>query len=136
MGAYHIGSMEQQYELTARYANLRKQFGQKIISFQSVSNKLVDMKIRIETAKLMLYKVCWNYDNNRGNLAEASMLKLLTSESKLKNSLSAVQIFGAYGYIKESEVEKQLRDSIAATLYSGTSEIQKKIISDKIGSEH
>ena len=129
MGAYHIGAMEQQYELTVKYALLRKQFGQTIISFQQVSDKLVAMKMRIETAKLLLYKVCWNYDNNQADLSQAAMLKLLTSESKVKNSLSAVQIFGAYGYWTESDVDKQLRDSIAATLYSGTSEIQKHIIS-------
>ena len=133
MGAYHIGAMEQQYELTVKYALLRKQFGQTIISFQQVSDKLVAMKMRIETAKLLLYKVCWNYDNNQADLSQAAMLKLLTSESKVKNSLSAVQIFGAYGYLKESDVEKQLRDSIAATLYSGTSEIQKNIISERLG---
>jgi alkylation response protein AidB-like acyl-CoA dehydrogenase len=134
MGAYHIGAMEQQYELTTRYASLRRQFGQKIIEFPRVSDKIVDMKIRIETAKLMLYKVCWDYDNGRTDPADAAMLKLLTSESKVKNSLDAVQVFGAYGYIKESQVEKQLRDSIASTIYSGTSEIQRKIIADEIGS--
>jgi alkylation response protein AidB-like acyl-CoA dehydrogenase len=135
MGAYHVGAMEQQYELTAGYAGMRKQFGQKIIEFQNVSDRLVDMKLRIEAARLMLYRVCWNYDNNQADLSQAAMLKLLTSESRIRNSLSAVQIFGAYGYMKESPVEKQLRDSIASTLYSGTSEIQKKIITEKIRSE-
>jgi alkylation response protein AidB-like acyl-CoA dehydrogenase len=134
MAAYHIGSMKQQYEVVVEYASMRKQFGQKIIEFQDVGDKLVEMKLRIETATLLLYKVCWNYDNNQADLSDAALLKLLTSESKVKNSLSAVQIFGAYGYMKESLVEKQLRDSIASTLYSGTSEIQKKIISEKIRS--
>ncbi len=135
MGAYHIGAMEQQYETTVKYAGIHKQFGQKILKFQSVADKLVDMKMRLETAKLMLYKVCWNYDHDQADPADAAMLKLLTSEAKVKNSLEAVQIFGAYGYLKESPVEKQLRDSVAATIYSGTSEIQRKIIAEKIESE-
>ncbi len=133
MAAYHVGAMEQQYELTAKYASLRKQFGQKIIEFDRVSDRLVHMKTRIETAGLLLYKVCWNYDTGKIDMAQAAMLKLLASEAKVKNSLDAVQIFGAYGYIKESGVEKQLRDSIAATIYSGTSEIQRKIIAESLG---
>lgn len=133
MGAYHIGSMQQQYDLVLEYANQRKQFGQKIIRFQNIADKLIEMKMRIQLAELMLYKVCWNYDNNKTNLTEAAMLKLLTSEYKVKNSLDSVQIFGAYGYLKESQVEKQLRDSIASKIYSGTTEIQRKIISENMG---
>jgi alkylation response protein AidB-like acyl-CoA dehydrogenase len=61
------------------------------------------------------------------------MVKLYTSEARVKNSLDSLYIFGGYGYMKESLVEKQLRDSIAAKIYSGTSEIQKKIISESMG---
>ncbi|HEX2924824.1 MAG TPA: acyl-CoA dehydrogenase family protein [Ruminiclostridium sp.] len=132
MGAYHVGAMEQQYRTALEYAGLRKQFGQQIIKFSSISDKLVEMKMRIETSKLMLYKACWDYDNGNATLPQASMVKLLTSESKVKNSLDAAQIFGAYGYMKEYDVEKQLRDSIAARIYSGTSEIQRKIISESL----
>jgi hypothetical protein len=65
-------------------------------------------------------------------MVDASMLKLYTSEAKVKSSLDAVQIFGAYGYMKESLVEKQLRDSMSAKIYSGTSEIQKMIIAKSL----
>ncbi|MBN1698971.1 MAG: acyl-CoA/acyl-ACP dehydrogenase [Spirochaetales bacterium] len=136
MAAYHIGSMEQQYELTAGYASMRKQFGRSIIGFESVADRLVDMKMRIETARLLLYRVCWDYDRGKADLPDAAMVKLYASESKVANSMSASHIFGAYGYMKESRVEKQLRDSIAATVYSGTSEIQRRIISEKIRSEY
>lgn len=132
MSAYHVGSMEQQYQIAARHAGSRTQFGQKIKKFSGVSDKLVEMKMRIDAARLMLYHTCWKYDNNMADLPDASMLKLMASESKVNNSLYAMQIFGAYGYMKDSPVEKQLRDSIAATLYSGTSEMQKKIIGEKI----
>jgi alkylation response protein AidB-like acyl-CoA dehydrogenase len=133
MAAYHVGSMEQQFESAHRYASTRRQFGKRIIEFDRVSDRLISMKMRMETSRLLLYKSCWDYDNGRADAAEAAMLKLHASESKVKNSLDAVQIFGAYGYVKESEVEKQLRDSIASTIYSGTSEIQKKIIAEEMG---
>jgi alkylation response protein AidB-like acyl-CoA dehydrogenase len=132
MAAYHIGSMEQQYELCVKYAGMRGQFGKKIIRHERVSDRLVDMQMKIETSKLMLYKTAWDYDNGNANLSKAAMLKLIASEAKVKNSLDAVKIFGAYGYIKESDVEKQLRDSIAATIYSGTSDIQRKIIAENL----
>ncbi len=132
MAAYHLGAMQQQFDVALEYTGNRKQFGEKIIKFQSISNMLVDMKIRIEAAKLMIYQACWNYDNGKDIMTEASMVKLFTSEARVKNSMDSVQIFGGYGYMKESMVEKQLRDSIASKIYSGTSEIQKKIISERL----
>jgi L-prolyl-PCP dehydrogenase len=133
MAAYHAGAMERQFESAVRYASLRKQNGQKIVKFEAVANRLVDMKIRLETARLLLFKTCWDYDNGQSDPAGASLLKLLASESRVKNSLDAVGIFGAYGYMKESDVEKELRDSVAATIYSGTSDIQRKIIAGQLG---
>ncbi|MDP4181572.1 MAG: acyl-CoA dehydrogenase family protein [Bacillota bacterium] len=132
MSAYHLGAMEQQFNIALDYSKKRKQFNTRIKDFQSVSNKLVEMRANIETSKWLLYNVCWKYDTGKVDLADASMVKLVVSNAKVKNSLDAVQIFGAYGYMKEYLVEKQLRDSIAATIYSGTSEIQKKIISENL----
>ena len=63
---------------------------------------------------------------------KASMLKLAASEAKVRNSQTALQLFGAYGYLKESDVERQMRDSLAATIYSGTSEIQRKVIAEHL----
>jgi L-prolyl-PCP dehydrogenase len=64
----------------------------------------------------------------------ASMLKLHTAECKVQNSLDAVQLMGAYGYIRESAVERQMRDSLAAKIYSGTAEMQKMIMAEHLGS--
>jgi alkylation response protein AidB-like acyl-CoA dehydrogenase len=133
MAAYHIGAMELQFNTVFQYANDRKQFGQKLTQFQNIADQLVKMRLNIETAKLLLYQTCWKFDNDKIDISNASMLKLHTSESKVENSLHAVQIFGAYGYMKEYLVEKQLRDSIASKIYSGTSEIQKKLIIENIG---
>jgi L-prolyl-PCP dehydrogenase len=135
MAAYHVGAMEQQHELCVRYSSIRSQFGKKIIDYERVSDRLVNMKMRIEASKLLLYKTAWDSDNGNAGLADAAMLKLMSSESRVENSLDAVRIFGAYGYMKESDVEKQLRDSIAATIYSGTSDIQRKIIAEQMGAD-
>ncbi|MEN8906566.1 MAG: acyl-CoA dehydrogenase family protein [Clostridiales bacterium] len=132
MSAYHLGSMRQQYKIVLDYANKRKQFNNKIIKFDSVSEKLIDMKMRIELSELLLYKTCWKFDNDLLKKEDPSVCKLFISESKVKSSLEAVQIFGAYGYLKESMVEKQLRDSIASKMYSGTSEIHKRIIAESL----
>lgn len=132
MSAYHVGAMARQYEEALGYANLRRQYGKKIVSFEGVYNRLIDMKIRLYNSRLMLYKVCCDYDAGDNGMESASMLKLYTSESKVKNSLDALQIFGAYGYVKESSAEIQLRDSMAARIYSGTSEIQRLIIAESL----
>ncbi|AZS14177.1 acyl-CoA dehydrogenase family protein [Paenibacillus lutimineralis] len=133
VAAYHVGAMEQQYEEVYKYACERKQFGQRLLDFEGVYGKLVNMRLRLETSRLMLFKTCDDFDRGFQEMHRASMLKLHTSESKVQNSLEAVQIFGAYGYVKESAVEKQIRDSLAAKIYSGTSEMQKKIMLEGLG---
>lgn len=130
MSAYHIGSMAQQYQTVLDHANSRVQFGKKIVKHEKVADKLIDMKLRIEAARLILYETCWKYDHGACRMADASKIKLMASEAKVKNSIDAVQLSGAYGYMKENIVEKQLRDSMSATIYSGTSEMQKIIIGE------
>lgn len=131
--AYNIGAMEQQYEIVLEYANQRAQFGSKLIKFQTMADKLVEMRLKIELSNLLLYQTCWKFDNGKIDMSDASMLKLYVSESRVKNSLDAVHFFGAYGYLKDNIVEKQLRDAISCTTYSGTSEMQRKIIAERLG---
>ena len=132
MSAYHVGAMEQQYDEAVAYAREREQFGKKIIEFESIYSRLIEMKRNIETCDLMLMKTCWDFDNGDQRPGKAAMLKLHTSECKLQNSLNASHILGAYGYMKESVTEKQMRDSLAAGLYSGTCEMQRKIIAEEL----
>jgi hypothetical protein len=132
MAAYHIGAMEQQFAVVLNHAIQRRQFGKRIIDNQDIASRIVNMRLNIETAKLLLYKACSDHDAGHPDPAQASLLKYHAAEAKVKNSLDAVHIFGAYGYIKESIVEKQLRDSMAATIYSGTSEMQKRIITEDL----
>jgi alkylation response protein AidB-like acyl-CoA dehydrogenase len=123
-----LGGMERQLERCIEYAKERKQFGKPIGKYQSIANKIVDMKVRMETARLILYKVAWMKKNHGKATMEAAIAKLYLSESWIKSCLDAIQIHGGYGYTTEYELERDLRDSIGSTLYSGTSEIQRNII--------
>ena len=128
-----VGSMQRQLETCVEYARTRQQFGQPIGKFQSVSSKIADMYLRIEAAKLLIYRVAWLKQQEKSALAEAAAAKIFTSEAWIQSSLDAIQIHGAYGYMTESEIERDLRDSIAGKIYSGTSEIQRNIIANVLG---
>ena len=86
------------------------------------------MKLRYETARLMIYKVGWLMQQNKSADMDAAMTKLYVSESFVKSCLDAIQIYGGSGFMTELEFERELRDSVGSTLYSGTSEIQRNII--------
>ncbi len=128
-----LGGMERQLERCIKYSKERKQFGKAIGKNQSIANKIVDMKVRMETAKLILYKVAWMKKAHGKATMEAAIAKLYLGESWIQSCLDAVQIHGGYGYTTEYELERDLRDSVASTIYSGTSEIQKNIIARYLG---
>ena len=133
LSAAHIGTMERVLESCINYAKTRTQFGQTIGKFQSISNKIANMKMNIELGKLILYKAAWLKDKRKRATLETSIGKLFISDSLKSACLEAIQIHGGYGYMREYEIERDLRDSIASTIYSGTSEIQKNIISSLAG---
>lgn len=128
-----LGGMERQLEQCIKYSRERKQFDRPIGKFQSIANKIVDMKVRLDTSRLLLYKVAWTKQTQGKAAMDAAIAKLYLSESWIKSCLDAVQIHGGYGYTTEYEVERDLRDSVGSTLYSGTSEIQKNIIAKYLG---
>jgi alkylation response protein AidB-like acyl-CoA dehydrogenase len=133
--ASYLGSMERQLEACVRYAQERKQFGQAIGHFQSVANMMVDMKVRMETARLILYKAAWAKEHGSASQAGeiAAIAKLYLSDAWVKSCLDAVQVHGGYGFTTEYEVERDLRDSIGSRLYSGTSEVQRNLIARHLG---
>lgn len=128
-----IGSMERLLEQCTQYAKQRQQFKQPIGKFQLVANKLVDMKMRLETARSLLYKFGWLKQQGKSAFMEAAMAKLYISESWVQSCLDAIQIHGGYGYLTELELERELRDALGSRLYSGTSEIQYQIIAQFMG---
>ncbi|HUC26741.1 MAG TPA: acyl-CoA dehydrogenase family protein [Streptosporangiaceae bacterium] len=128
-----LGAMQRQLETCVGYAQARKQFGQAIGKFQSVAGKVADMYLRLEAARLLVYQAAWLAQQGKHAVAEAAAAKLFTSEAWVQSSLDAIQIHGAYGYMKEAGIERDLRDAVAGTIYSGTSEIQRVILSRMLG---
>lgn len=127
------GKIQRIFERCVEYAKTREQFGSAISTFQSVSNKIVEMRVDLELSRLILMKSAWLVDNGKPVNLLASISKLFTSEACKSACLEAVQLHGGMGYMVEIGLEKELRDSIAGTIYSGTSEIQKNIIAKFCG---
>lgn len=124
----HIGAMQRIMEKCNQYANERMQFGKSIKEYQAVSHKIADMKIRIEMAKLLMMKIAWLKDRGKSAFSEVSMFKVYVSENYIQTCKDAMQIFGAYGYTKEYGLEREMRDALACSVYSGTNEIQRNTI--------
>ena len=128
MIAASIGSQERVLEKTVRYAKDRVQFGKPIAHFQAIQHKLADMKMNLEIMRLLVYKSAWMKDNHKDDMAFAAVTKLAVSELGRQNMLHSLQIHGGYGYMREYEIERGVRDSMLGTIGAGTSEIQRMII--------
>ena len=131
--ASHLGAMQRIMETCVKYAKERKQFGEPIGKFPAIANKIADMDVRLETGRLVLYKAAWMKSQGRHPLREASIAKLYVAEACVKSCLDAIQLHGGYGYRTEYELERELRDAIAGTIYSGTSEVHRVIIANMQG---
>jgi alkylation response protein AidB-like acyl-CoA dehydrogenase len=128
-----VGTMERELEVCVEYARTRKQFGKPIGNFQLVAAKLADMKVRLETSRMMLYRAAWAHGRGEPNALEGAIAKLTISDAAVASALDAIQIHGGYGYMREYQVERHLRDNVASRLYSGTSEIQRLIVARHLG---
>lgn len=131
--ASQLGAMERQLEASVRYARERQQFGRPIAGFQSISNRLADMKLRLETARLLLYQVAWKKSLGQQAMMEAALLKLHLSESFVASSLDSLRVHGGNGYMAEYGIERDVRDALGGILYAGTSDIQRNIIAELMG---
>jgi len=128
-----IGTMERGLERSLAHARERQQFGQPIGKFQAISHRLVDMKLRLETARLLLYRLGWLLDQGRPAALDSALVKLHLGESFVSSSLDALQIHGGYGYMAEYGLEGDVRDALASRIYSGTSEIQRNVAARHMG---
>ncbi|HXV13920.1 MAG TPA: acyl-CoA dehydrogenase family protein [Candidatus Krumholzibacteria bacterium] len=128
-----VGTMRRLLETSIAYATSREQFGQPIGKFQMVQSKIVDMKLRLDTARAFLYQSAYQKSRGKSVYLEAAMAKLYISESWIECARHALQIHGGYGYTVEYKIERELRDALASTLFSGTSEIQRTIIASLMG---
>ena len=118
--ACHVGVMQRLLDDAVAYARERKQFGQTIGKYQAVSHRIVEMKVRLEASRLLVYKGAWALGRSRMAGLDASITKLFVSEALIESAQDAMRTLGGYGYMVEYDVERSLRDAMASVLYSGT----------------
>ena len=137
VGAQAVGIARAAYEYSLDYAKERQQFGRAIIENQGIAFKLADMKTHLDAARLLVWRAAWMAATRQPFTAgEGSMSKLFAGEAAVKITEEAIQILGGYGYVREYPVERWHRDSKIYTIFEGTSEIQRLIISRAISGVH
>lgn len=132
VGAVSVGLAQAALDCAVKYAKERKQFGQPIASFQMIQNMIADMAMRIEAARMLVYKACWMRDQGMEFSKEAAMAKCYAADTAMEVTTNAVQIMGGYGYSREYPVEKMMRDAKIMQIYEGTNQIQRLVIANKI----
>jgi len=115
-------------DMATRYAKERKAFGHPIAQFQAIQWMLADAKTELDAAALLTYRAAWLADQGKRHSEEASMAKLFSSEAATRACNSALQVHGGYGYVREFEVERHLRDAKLCEIGEGTSEVQRMVI--------
>jgi alkylation response protein AidB-like acyl-CoA dehydrogenase len=128
-----VGEMQHRLTRCVRYANSRRQFGSSIGSFQSVANKVADMKIRYELSRQWLYHVAERLISNQDVTSEVAIAKVFVSENALATSVDALHIHGGYGYIASNGLGAEVCNALAGPIYSGTNDIQRGRIAAMLG---
>ena len=129
IAAQGVGIAQACLDASAKYAEEREAFGQAIGKFQAIAFKIADMGTRLEAARMLMYRAAWLKDQRKPHSKEASMAKLFSSEMSNEAARQAVQIHGGAGYLEDFPVERYFRDARITTIYEGTSEIQRIVIS-------
>lgn len=129
----YVGAMQRQLDQAIEHAKSRRQFRRPIGSFQAISHKIANMRARLDSARLLLYRACWLLDQGVDATTEIAIAKLAVSEAAVQSGIDLIQIHGGYGYMTESGIESALRDAVPSTLFSGTSEIQRDLIAKGMG---
>ena len=138
IAAQGLGIAQGAYEAALKYSKARETFGKPIAARQSISNYLADMAVRIDAARLQVYKAAWakqeHYENGSSrHTLEASIAKLSAGDTAMWVSERAVQVLGGYGYTKDFPVERFFRDAKITQIYEGTQEVQRLVIAREIG---
>ncbi|MBU5466664.1 acyl-CoA dehydrogenase family protein [Virgibacillus sp. MSJ-26] len=133
IAALGLGIAQASLDKALSYAKERTQFGQSISKFQAIQFKLADMAMEVELARNMIYKAAWLKDQEKPFTKEAAYAKLFATETAFKNANEAIQIHGGYGYMRDYEVERYLRDAKLLEIGEGTSEVQRLVISRQLG---
>jgi alkylation response protein AidB-like acyl-CoA dehydrogenase len=131
--ALYIGLQDRLIDQVVAHANERRQFGRPLREFQSVSNRIVEMKLRLESGRLLLYRACWSLDRAEPDALNSALSKLAVSEAAVASAVDAVQLLAGRGYQTGQGAEAALRDALGGTIFSGTSDIQRRIIARELG---
>jgi len=131
--ASYLGAMDRQLATVIDFAQRRKQSGKRIGQFQAISHKIVDMKLRLDAARLLLYRACWTCDQGADGALDVALAKIAVTEAAVQSGLDAIQIHGSVGIDRDAGIERALRDALPARLFSGTSEIQRNVAAKKLG---
>lgn len=123
-----LGIAQGALEACVNYTKERKQFDTPVASFQGVQFQLADMATQIQAARLLVYNAAFRAGNGLSYSQDSAMAKLFASETAMKVTTQAVQLFGGYGYTREFPVERMMRDAKITEIYEGTSEIQRLVI--------
>lgn len=128
-----LGIAQASLDKALSYAKERTQFGQPISNFQAIQFKLADMAMEVELARNMIFKAAWLKDSGKPFTKEAAYAKLFATETAFRNANEAIQIHGGYGYMRDYEVERYLRDAKLLEIGEGTSEVQRVVIARQLG---
>ena len=132
VGAVSVGLAQAALDVAVAYAKERKQFGQPIASFEMVQEMVADMAMKVDAARLLVYRACAMRDEGVVFTKEAAMAKCFAADTAMEVTTNAVQIMGGYGYSKENPAEKRMRDAKIMQIYEGTNQIQRLVIANKV----
>jgi len=132
IGAFAVGAARSAMEYAIDYAKKRKAFGTRLSNFEAIQFKIAEMYQKVETSRLLVWKGAWEADNGIDPTISASIAKFYATEAAMEVVNDALQIFGGYGYTKMFPIEKLLRDIRLFTIYEGTSEVQRLIVSGHV----
>jgi alkylation response protein AidB-like acyl-CoA dehydrogenase len=131
--AGHVGALQALLERCVAHARSREQFGQPIGRFQAISSRIANMRLRLETSRLLMYQAAELKDRGLDATLECSMAKLHIAEALVESATDAMRLHGAQGYLEEFGIEREVRDMLGTVIYGGTSDIQRNIIAGLVG---
>ncbi|KAI5696592.1 hypothetical protein M8J75_015280 [Diaphorina citri] len=131
-----LGIAQASLDCAVEYASKRTAFGQPIIKLQSIQQKIADMSLKLESARLLTWRAAYLKDNKQPFTKEAAMAKLAASETATYNAHQAIQILGGMGYVRDMPAERHYRDARITEIYEGTSEIQRLVIANSLIKEY
>jgi alkylation response protein AidB-like acyl-CoA dehydrogenase len=132
IGAWSVGIGRAAFEASRRYAKDRMQFGKSLSEFQGIQHMLADMATELDAARLLVWRAAWMQDQGKRTTEESSIAKYYAARATVRACNAAVQIHGGYGYTREFDVERYLRDSKLAEIGEGTNEVQKMVIAREL----